>query len=131
MPPRPSAAGGESAYEKRLKKAFHLFDADGSGALSVDEIREVLTRQTGDTKLTEADVKEIIADFDTVSACARLPARVRSHPRASLACPATRRNAESPQYMYMIYASCAPLRRQAALQCLCGRSRVAHAGSTA
>ena len=77
MPPRPSAAGGESAYEKRLKKAFHLFDADGSGALSVDEIREVLTRQTGDTKLTEADVKEIIADFDTVSACARLPARVR------------------------------------------------------
>ena len=99
MPSRPPAAGGESAYEKRLKKAFHLFDADGSGALSVDEIREVLTRQTGDTKLTEADVKEIIADFDTVSACARLPARVRSHPRPSLACPATRRNAESPQYI--------------------------------
>ena len=41
MPPRPSSAAGESAYEERLKRAFMLFDADGSGALSVEEIREL------------------------------------------------------------------------------------------
>ena len=69
-----------------------LFDADGSGALSVEEIREVLTRQTGNSKLSEADVKEIIADFDTVSAC-QLP-----RARSAVSWRVRRPLAQSPSY---------------------------------
>ena len=55
-----------AAKEKRIKDAFNAFDSDGSGALSVDELHAVLTRDTGSTQqLSEADVREIIADFDT------------------------------------------------------------------
>ena len=46
MPPRPSSAAGESAYEERLKRAFMLFDADGSGALSVGPPEAVADRES-------------------------------------------------------------------------------------
>jgi len=50
--------------EKRLRKSFAVFDADGDGYLTVNELRAVLLRPGGTTVLTEADVLEMIRDFD-------------------------------------------------------------------
>ena len=44
--------------------AFNVFDSDGSGALSVDELREALTRPGGGNALSDADLQAIIDEFD-------------------------------------------------------------------
>lgn len=38
--------------DKKLKRAFDMFDVDGSGVISADEIKEVLGL-TGDTNMNE------------------------------------------------------------------------------
>ena len=43
--------------------SLSVFDKDGSGSLSADELRYVMTKM-GDTKLTDADVDEMIRDAD-------------------------------------------------------------------
>lgn len=68
-PPR-----GVIAYARELpadalaaaRAAFNVFDVDGSGALSIDELRGVLTRPGSDgaAGLSDAEVAEIIATFD-------------------------------------------------------------------
>lgn len=44
--------------------AFHSLDKDGSGKLSVDELREALTRPGGGAPLTDDEVRAIINEFD-------------------------------------------------------------------
>ena len=46
----------------RLKDSFDIFDEDGSGELSVDEVMTILTRMSGGAPLTEDDAKEFIAE---------------------------------------------------------------------
>ena len=46
---------------ERLKQAFELFDADKSGALSPDEIKEVLCFNS---EVSPQEVDEIIKQFD-------------------------------------------------------------------
>jgi len=47
------------------KKAFAIFDVDGSGSISADELVKILTRDTPAGKpLTKKDAQEIINDFD-------------------------------------------------------------------
>ena len=53
------------AYEECIRDAFAVFDSDGSGALSAEELRAVLTRPGTGLQLSEADAAEILADFDT------------------------------------------------------------------
>ena len=48
-----------------LEEAFNIFDKDGSGALSVDELQQVLTRPGGGAPLSREEVAEIISEFDT------------------------------------------------------------------
>ena len=51
--------------EKRLRRAFELFDKDGSGAISVDELKAVLlTDVPGGTSMVEADVEAMVQEFD-------------------------------------------------------------------
>ena len=71
----------EQQEEKRFREAFNVFDADGSGALSVAELRAVLTRPGGGTPLSDAEVEAIIAEFDTNGDGVML----RHHPTYSLA----------------------------------------------
>ena len=47
-----------------VEAAFHHFDTDHSGALSVDELREVLKRPGGGAPLSDAEIQEIIDEFD-------------------------------------------------------------------
>jgi len=49
---------------ERIKRAFDLFDTDGNGSLSNEELRAVLTRPGGGSPLTEEDVAALIAEFD-------------------------------------------------------------------
>ena len=46
----------------RLKDSFDIFDEDGSGELSTDEVLVILTRMSGGAPLTEEDAKEFIAE---------------------------------------------------------------------
>ena len=50
--------------EEELRRAFGVFDADGSGSLSKAEIHEIFMRPGGGHALTEAEVEELIAEFD-------------------------------------------------------------------
>ena len=56
------------ANDKRvasLKAAFDVFDEDGSGTLSTEEVKIILTRMTGNsTPLTTADAQAFITEFD-------------------------------------------------------------------
>ena len=45
--------------------AFRVFDKDGSGALSADELKAIFKRPGGGSPLSDADIAEIIAMFDT------------------------------------------------------------------
>ena len=56
----------EGDADESLTNAFAVFDADGSGKLSVSELRDILTRTIGygDPTLSEADVQEILDDAD-------------------------------------------------------------------
>ena len=58
-----------AANDKRiasLKKAFEVFDKDGSGKLKADEVIEILTRMTAATysQFTTEDAKAFIQEFD-------------------------------------------------------------------
>lgn len=54
------------AVEKRLRRAFEAFDKDGSGAISVDELKAVLLADVpGGTPMVEADVEAMVSAFDT------------------------------------------------------------------
>ena len=53
-------------YGKGLVEAFKLFDADGSGSLSHEEVLSILTRNSSQGKpLTKKDAEEFISYFDT------------------------------------------------------------------
>ena len=50
-----------------LRRAFDVFDTDKSGGLSVAELKAILTRPAvggGANPLSDADVKEIVDQFD-------------------------------------------------------------------
>ena len=47
-----------------VRAAFHVFDKDGSGALSTDELKAVLTRPGGGQPLSDEEVADIIKEFD-------------------------------------------------------------------
>ena len=50
---------------KALEAAFAVFDEDGSGSLSKDEVLKVLTRMTSaGSELSEKDAEDFIAQFD-------------------------------------------------------------------
>ena len=51
---------------QRMRKAFEAFDSDGSGFISADELRAILSSSTSSRPhgVTDAEVEEIIADFD-------------------------------------------------------------------
>ena len=59
MPPRASAS---------LRAAFAAFDADGSGSLTIDELREILSRPLEKTRgrplLNEKQIKLFLRLFD-------------------------------------------------------------------
>jgi len=50
--------------DSEMKAAFHSFDTDGSGALSVDELKAVMTQSGGDDPLSEEEINRLIAQFD-------------------------------------------------------------------
>lgn len=64
--PRPKRNANEQteemAEEARLREAFALFDTDGSGSLSVEELRTVLSRP-GST-LSDEEIQALIDEFD-------------------------------------------------------------------
>ena len=47
-----------------IEDAFKVFDKDGSGSLSTDELHAVLTRPGGGVPLTREEVEELIREFD-------------------------------------------------------------------
>jgi len=55
--------GGPEEREKGLKEAFKVFDKDGSGTLSADELREIMTEK-GKMRLTHQEVDEMISEVD-------------------------------------------------------------------
>jgi len=48
--------------DETIKEAFFIFDADGSGSISTDEFREVMTSQGA--KLSSSECNEIISEAD-------------------------------------------------------------------
>lgn len=51
--------------EKRLRAAFAVFDVDGSGSLSVEELRVVLSRPTpGGSPMSDEEIQALIDEFD-------------------------------------------------------------------
>lgn len=47
-----------------IRAAFDVFDTDKNGALSVAELKKVLTRPGGGSALTDEEVRAIISEFD-------------------------------------------------------------------
>ena len=88
---------GVEAYASELpeealaaaRSAFSIFDVDGSGSLSVEELREVLTRPgtDGSAGLSDEEVAAIIATFDVNS---REPLRTESRLYSPPCAPAAR-----------------------------------------
>ena len=57
--------GGAPPTSAELATAFQLFDSDGDGVLSAEELKAILCRPTpGGTPLTEQRVDEIMRKFD-------------------------------------------------------------------
>lgn len=52
-----------TSYEDELKAAFKIFDADGNGSITVQELKQVLDN-LGE-RLTEEEVGEMIKEADT------------------------------------------------------------------
>lgn len=57
MPAAPSS-------EAKIRAAFAVFDADGSGALSIEELRGVLSRPGCGTRLSDEEIQALIDEFD-------------------------------------------------------------------
>ena len=87
--PRPYSTRGKTASSKEararakeeaeLRKAFKVFDKDGSGALSIAEMRAVLTRPGGGAPLSDEEVAAVIAECEcglTVCVLRCLPVHV-------------------------------------------------------
>ena len=49
--------------DETIIEAFYIFDADGSGSISTEEFREVMTSQGA--KLSDSECNEIIKEADT------------------------------------------------------------------
>ena len=54
----------ERAWRMSCREAFDLFDSDGNGWLSEDELRAVIARQGGGAPLSNAEFDAIFAEFD-------------------------------------------------------------------
>ena len=68
------------AAQMTVRAAFHVFDKDGSGALSTQELKAVLTRPGGGQPLSDEEVLDIVKEFDLngdVSASQRMSALQR------------------------------------------------------
>ena len=50
--------------EAKIRAAFAVFDADGSGALSIEELRGVLSRPGCGTRLSDEEIQALIDEFD-------------------------------------------------------------------
>lgn len=50
--------------EQELRRAFAVFDTDGSGALDHDEIKAIFTRPGGGNPFSDAEVEALINEFD-------------------------------------------------------------------
>ena len=48
--------------DETIKEAFYIFDSDGSGSITCEEFRDVMTSQGA--KLSEVECNEIIAEAD-------------------------------------------------------------------
>ena len=56
----------DAQLEAKLRAAFAVFDTDGSGALSVDELRNVLARRGvgGRPAMSDDEIQALIDEFD-------------------------------------------------------------------
>ena len=59
-----SSKAKKDAGSLDAKNAFEVFDADKSGALSIEELKHVLTRPGGGAPLTDEEVAAIISEVD-------------------------------------------------------------------
>ena len=46
------------------RQAFEFYDTDGNGTLSLEELKEALKREGGGSPLTDAELSEIVNEFD-------------------------------------------------------------------
>ena len=51
--------------QEEIARAFRLFDADGNGTLSEEEVVRILAHPGGDAPFTEAEARRIVKKFDT------------------------------------------------------------------
>lgn len=51
-----------SSFEQEMRSAFQVFDSDGSGQISVDELRKVM--QSFGEALSEEEIKIMIQEVD-------------------------------------------------------------------
>ena len=63
--PPPPPPPPPSSIPASVAEAFLVFDKDGSGALSADEMRAVLKRADGGAPLSDKEINKIIEKFDT------------------------------------------------------------------
>lgn len=63
--PTPEPLAAESTIPSSVAAAFAVFDKDGSGSLSIDELRAVLKDPAGGAPLSDEAINQIIAEFDT------------------------------------------------------------------
>ena len=54
----------DKSTRDELKQAFDVFDTDGSGALSLEELRAVFQRPGGGNALSDEQVEQLFAEFD-------------------------------------------------------------------
>ena len=62
MMPSVSKNGGEEDAEEEMLEAFKVFDSDGNGNISADELRQIMAN-LGE-KLTDEEVDEMVKEAD-------------------------------------------------------------------